>query len=81
MRFTSRHSVWPHSSFCSTRRSGSYRDLDLAIAFLDNAALIFFAPLFLHFCALYPSRQQLFATRRWRAVSLYIPALLLLGFE
>jgi len=59
---------------------GSYRDLDLAIAFLDNAALILFAPLFLHFCALYPSRQQLFATRRWRAVWLYVPALLLLAF-
>jgi two-component system, NtrC family, sensor kinase len=57
----------------------SYRDLDLAIAFLKNAALILFAPLFLHFCALYPMRQQLFATRRWRAVMLYIPALLLLG--
>src|SRR5690349_17172498 len=60
---------------------GSYRDLDLAVAFLDNAALILFAPLFLHFCALYPSRQQLFATRRWHAVWLYVPALLLLGFE
>src|SRR6185369_17263434 len=60
---------------------GSYRDLDLAIAFLDSAALILFAPLFLHFCALYPSRQQLFATRRWRAVLLYVPALLLLAFE
>ena len=58
---------------------GSYRDLDLAIVFLDNAALILFAPLFLHFCALYPSRQQLFATRRWRAVLLYVPACLLLG--
>ena len=60
---------------------GSYRDLDLAIAFLDNAAFILFAPLFLHFCALYPSRQQLFATRRWRAVLLYVPALLLLAFS
>ncbi|HSE17158.1 MAG TPA: ATP-binding protein [Pyrinomonadaceae bacterium] len=59
---------------------GSYRDLDLAIAFLDSAALILFPPLFLHFCALYPSRQQLFATRRWRAVWLYVPAFLLLGF-
>ena len=57
---------------------GSYRDLDLGIAFLRNAALILFPPLFVHFCALYPSRQQLFATRRWRAVLLYIPALLLL---
>jgi PAS domain S-box-containing protein len=60
---------------------GSYRDLDLAIAVLDNAALILFAPIFLHFCALYPSRQQLFATRRWRAIVLYVPALLLLAFE
>jgi two-component system, NtrC family, sensor kinase len=60
---------------------GSYRDLDLAIAFLDNAAFILFAPLFLHFCALYPSKQQLFATRRWRAVSLYVPALLLLALS
>jgi PAS domain S-box-containing protein len=60
--------------------TGSYRDLDLAIAFLDNAALILFAPLFLHFCILYPSRQQLFATRRWRAVLLYVPAFLLLAF-
>lgn len=58
---------------------GAYRDLDLAIAFLDNAALILFAPLFLHFCALYPSRQQLFATRRWRAVWLYVPAFVLLA--
>ncbi|HEV8430848.1 MAG TPA: ATP-binding protein [Pyrinomonadaceae bacterium] len=60
---------------------GSYRDLDLGIAFLDNAALIFFPPLFLHFCALYPSRQQLFATRRWRSLLLYVPALVLLAFS
>ena len=46
-----------------------------AIAFLDNAAFILFAPLFLHFCVLYPTKQQLFATRRWRAVVLYVPAL------
>jgi two-component system NtrC family sensor kinase len=55
---------------------GSYRDLDLAIAFLDNAALILFAPLFLHFCMLYPSRQQ----RRMRAIWLYVPAFFLLAF-
>lgn len=60
---------------------GSYRDLDLGIAFLDNAALIFFPPLFLHFCALYPSRQQLFPTRRWQVVLLYVPAFVLLGFS
>ena len=58
---------------------GSYRDLDLAIAFLRNAAFILFAPLFLHFCALYPSKQQLFAAKRWRVISFYVPAMLLLS--
>jgi two-component system, NtrC family, sensor kinase len=58
---------------------GSYRDLDLAIAFLRNAAFIVFPPLFLHFCLLYPTRQQLFSDRRWRAVWLYVPSLLLLA--
>ena len=57
---------------------GAYDDLDLAIGFLDAAAFIMFAPLFVHFCALYPTRQQLFPTRRWRAVFLYVPALVLL---
>jgi PAS domain S-box-containing protein len=58
---------------------GSYRDLDLAIAFLRNTALIMFAPLFLHFCVLYPIRQQLFSERKWRAIWLYVPAFLLLA--
>ncbi|MEP6635085.1 MAG: ATP-binding protein [Acidobacteriota bacterium] len=58
---------------------GSYRDLDLAIAFFKNAAFILFPPLFLHFCALYPSRQILFTERRWRTALLYLPALVLLA--
>jgi two-component system NtrC family sensor kinase len=57
---------------------GSYRDLDLAIAFLRNAAFILFPPLFLHFCVVYPSKQQLFTERRWRTVLLYVPAIVLL---
>ena len=59
---------------------GAYDDLDLAIGFLDTVALIFFAPVFLHFCALYPTRQQLGQTRRWRAILLYVPAFVLLAF-
>lgn len=58
--------------------TGTYRDLDLAIAFLKNSAFILFAPLFLHFCALYPTKQQLFANRRWQTILLYVPAILLL---
>jgi two-component system NtrC family sensor kinase len=67
--------------FCFFTPVGTYRDLDLAIAFLDSAALILFAPLFLHFCAIYPVRQQLFSTRRWRTVLLYVPAAGLLLLE
>jgi two-component system, NtrC family, sensor kinase len=57
---------------------GTYRDLDLAIAFLRSAGLILFAPLFLHFCLLYPQRQRLFEQRRWRAGLIYAPAALLM---
>ncbi len=58
--------------------TGSYRDLDLAVAVLRNAAFILFAPLFLHFSAIYPVRYRLFDERRWRSVFLYLPAILLL---
>src|SRR5256714_9034725 len=59
---------------------GTYRDLDVAIAFLDSAGLILFAPLLLHFSAIYPVRYHLFEDRRWRSVALYLPAFVLLGF-
>jgi len=57
---------------------GTYKDLDLAIAFLRSAGLIMFAPLFLHFSTIYPVRYHLFEERRWRSVLLYLPAALLL---
>jgi two-component system NtrC family sensor kinase len=66
--------------FHSYSQIGTYRDLDLAVAFLKNAAFILFPPLFLHFCIVYPQRQQIFEKRRWRAALLYLPALLLLQF-
>jgi two-component system, NtrC family, sensor kinase len=64
--------------FCFYTPVGSYRDLDLAIAFLRNAAFIIFPPLFLHFCLLYPVRQHLFDRRRWRGLVFYAPAIVLL---
>jgi PAS domain S-box-containing protein len=67
--------------FHSYAQVGTYRDLDLAIAFLKNAAFILFPPLFLHFCLVYPQRQQLFSDRRWRALLLYVPAFLLLAWS
>jgi two-component system NtrC family sensor kinase len=56
---------------------GLYEDLDKSIAFLDDVAYIFFAPLFLHFCAIYPVRRQLFERDRRLAVLLYVPAICL----
>ncbi|HEY0078141.1 MAG TPA: ATP-binding protein [Pyrinomonadaceae bacterium] len=53
---------------------GSYEDLDIVVAFLDDAALALFAPLFLHFCAIYPARYRLSERRPWLAVLLYLPA-------
>ncbi|HKP73613.1 MAG TPA: ATP-binding protein [Pyrinomonadaceae bacterium] len=57
---------------------GFYEDLDLAVAFLDDAAYVLFAPLFLHFCAIYPVRRQLSERRAWLAALVYAPAVLLL---
>ena len=57
---------------------GTYRDLDLVIAFLRSAGLIMFAPLFLHFSIIYPVRYHLFEEKRWRSTLLYLPATLLL---
>src|SRR5438876_2948081 len=65
--------------FCFYTPIGTYKDLDLAIAFLRSAGLIMFAPLFLHFSAIYPVRYHLFEDRRWRNVLLYLPAFVLLG--
>ncbi len=58
---------------------GAYEDLDLAIAVLDDAALIMFAPLFLHFCAIYPVRRRLLERQRWLAALVYVPSTILLG--
>jgi two-component system NtrC family sensor kinase len=60
--------------------TGTYRDLDLGVAFLRNAALALFPPLFLHFCILYPTKQQLFNSHRWRVLLLYLPSVLLILF-
>jgi two-component system NtrC family sensor kinase len=52
---------------------GFYEDLDQSVAFLDDAAYVLFAPVFLHFCALYPVGRKL-SERRWPAALLYVPA-------
>src|SRR5437764_7579108 len=58
---------------------GAYEDLDLAVSFLDDAALALFAPIFLHFCAIYPVRYRLSERRPWLVYLLYAPAAALIA--
>ncbi len=60
--------------FHTYRSIGFGRDYDLAIDLLDNIALAFFVPLFLHFCIRYPVRSNVFSAQRWKTYILYVPA-------
>ena len=62
---------------------GTIEDFDDAIAFLDAGAFALFAPLFLHFCFIYPVRRRLVERALWRRLGvalLYSPAVLLVLF-
>ncbi len=59
--------------------TGAYEDLDLAVAFLDDAALITFAPLFLHFCLIYPLHRRPSERRPWLTGIIYLPAIVLIA--
>jgi PAS domain S-box-containing protein len=58
---------------------GAYEDLDLAVAFLDDAALALFAPIFLSFCAIYPVRYRLSERSPRLVYLLYVPAAALIA--
>ncbi len=59
------------------RSIGFGRDFDLAVDLLDNIALAFFVPLFVHFCIRYPVRSDVFSSERWKTYILYFPAAIL----
>jgi len=63
--------------FHTYKSVGFGRDFDLAVDLLDNIALAFFAPLFLHFCIRYPVHSAVFTVRRWKTYALYLPAALI----
>jgi len=60
--------------FHAYRSIGIGKDFDLAVDLLDNIALAFFVPLFLHFCIRYPVRSAVFTEQRWKTYALYLPA-------
>src|ERR1051325_8837609 len=61
--------------------TGEFLWFDKTISFLDASALAFLAPLFLHFCANFPSDKPLFRRSRFLGSLLYLPALALVVFE
>ena len=63
-------------AFLTLKPIGTFEDFDAAVAIIDDAAFIFFAPVFLHFCLVYPIRRR-FSEKLWRTVLLYSPAILL----
>src|SRR5262249_7975817 len=58
-----------------------FTKLDRLVSLLDAAAWALLAPLFLHFCANFPSRRELSARQRPVIAALYAPALALVGVE
>ncbi len=60
--------------FHTYKAIGIGKDFDLAVDLLDNIALAFFVPLFVHFCIRYPVHSAIFTVRRWKTYFLYIPA-------
>ncbi len=60
--------------FHTYKAIGIGKDFDLAVDLLDNIALAFFVPLFVHFCIRYPVRSAVFTDPPWKTYILYIPA-------
>ncbi|MFY9553582.1 MAG: ATP-binding protein [Blastocatellia bacterium] len=58
-----------------------FTTLDRLVSFLDGAAWALLAPLFLHFCANFPSGRGLTLRLRPMIAALYVPAVALIGIE
>ncbi|MFN7949612.1 MAG: PAS domain S-box protein [Blastocatellia bacterium] len=54
---------------------------DKAVDLADLISFLLLGPLFIHFAAIYPSRDHLFSRRRWLAALLYLPTLALVTGE
>jgi two-component system NtrC family sensor kinase len=58
-----------------------FTKLDRLVSFLDGSAWALLAPVFLHFCANFPSRRQLSTRLRLTIAALYVPAFVLIAVE
>ena len=58
-----------------------FTKLDRMVSFLDGSAWALLAPVFLHFCANFPSRRKLSTRLRLMMAALYVPAFALITGE
>ncbi|MBX7219567.1 MAG: PAS domain S-box protein [Blastocatellia bacterium] len=61
--------------------TGDFNLFDKSVFLLENLAFLFVGPAFLHFCAEFPSPRPWLSRHRWAGLLLYLPALLVTGFE
>jgi PAS domain S-box-containing protein len=60
---------------------GTWQPLDRAVYITDTLALLLMAPLFVHFCAVFPARRGWLARRRFGIGLFYVPAAVLIALE
>src|ERR1044071_10187394 len=75
--------AWSLLSFVGYFYSSTFEftKLDRFVSFMDGAAWALLAPLFLHFCANFPSGRSLSTRSRWVIGALYLPAVALITTE
>lgn len=56
---------------------GEWERFDQFVLLVDNVAFLLAAPLFVHFCAVFPSRPDWLTSRRLGPALIYVPAILL----
>lgn len=61
--------------------TGKFDHFDQIIYVLDNCTLFLFAPLLVHFCAIFPLRTGVLQRNRFSKAALYLPAFLLILCE
>lgn len=65
----------------SLNATGEYSLFDRLVYFVDGAALLFLAPLFFHFCLIFPFRREFLQKHRWVTTLLYAPAIIMLALR
>jgi two-component system NtrC family sensor kinase len=60
---------------------GSWLPFDRAVFLVDNIAFLLAAPLFVHFCFVFPSKPDWLQGRRFVTAALYLPAILMGALE